>query len=120
MEEHIKERTSVMEATFRAFVVDQTPDGFQMGIRKLEQRELPPGDVLVRVAYAALNYKDALVCIPKGGVARTYPLVPGLELTGVEVESTEAESTRPLESERWAGSMDTVGGATLAYLMRTT
>jgi putative YhdH/YhfP family quinone oxidoreductase len=33
---------------------------------------------------------------------------------------TEAESARPLEAERWAGSIDTVGGATLAYLMRTT
>jgi acrylyl-CoA reductase (NADPH) len=35
-------------------------------------------------------------------------------------EETSAESARPLESERWAGSIDTVGGATLAYLMRTT
>ena len=78
-----------MNAPFRAFVVDQTADGFTMGIQQLEQRDLPPGDVLIRVAYAALNYKDALVCIPKGGVARTYPLVPGLELTGVVVESTD-------------------------------
>jgi acrylyl-CoA reductase (NADPH) len=238
-----------MTAPFRAFVVDQTADGFTMGTRHLEERDLPPGDVLIQVAYAALNYKDALACIPRGGVARTYPLVPGLELTGVVVESTDprfqpddrvlacdfggtqgisrhggyseyarvpgdflfplpegvdfkqalvltagmtaamalrqlekndltperglvlvtgatggvgsaavrllskrgytvaassgkadaqdylrqlgaseilsreetsAESSRPLESERWAGSIDTVGGATLAYLMRTT
>ncbi|HEY6409412.1 MAG TPA: acryloyl-CoA reductase, partial [Ktedonobacteraceae bacterium] len=210
-----------------------------------ELRDLPPGEVLIQVAYAAVNYKDALVCIPNGNVARTYPLVPGLELTGVVVESTDprfqpgetvlasdfgstqgvsrhggyseyarvpgdflfrlqagvdckqalvlsagvtvamglrqlekhdltpqrgpvlvtgatggavsllsgrgytvaastgkadaqdylrrlgaseilsreetsAESTRPREAERWAGSIDTVGGATLAYLMRTT
>ena len=45
--------------------------------------------MLIQVAYAAVNYKDALVCIPNGGVARTYPLVPGLELTGVVVESTD-------------------------------
>jgi acrylyl-CoA reductase (NADPH) len=238
-----------MTAPFRAFVVDQTADGFTMGIQQLEQRDLPPGDVLIQVAYAALNYKDALACISNGNVARAYPLVPGLELTGVVVESidprfqsddpvlaydfgstqgisrhggyseyarvpgdflfrlpaglsfkqahvlsagvtaamglcqlekndltpqrgpvlvtgatggvgslainllsrrgytvaastgkadaqdylrqlgaseilsreeTEAESTRPLEAERWAGSIDNVGGATLAYLMRTT
>jgi acrylyl-CoA reductase (NADPH) len=38
----------------------------------------------------ALNYKDALVCIPSGNVAGTYPLVPGLELTGEVIESTNA------------------------------
>ncbi len=35
-------------------------------------------------------------------------------------KEVEAESSRPLEAQRWAGSIDTVGGATLAYLMRTT
>jgi acrylyl-CoA reductase (NADPH) len=238
-----------MKTSFRALVVDQAADGFQMDIQHLDQRDLPPGDVLIQVAYAALNYKDALVCIPNGNVAGTYPLVPGLELTGEVVESTDsgfhpgdrvlafdfgstqgisrhggyseyarvpgdflfrlpacvnyrqahvlsagltaamglrqletngltpqlgavlvtgatggvgslavsllsrrgyavaastgkpdardylrrlgasvilsreetsAASTRPLESQRWAGSIDTVGGATLAYLMRTT
>lgn len=75
-----------MTAPFRAFVVEQTADGFAMGI---QQRDLPPGDVLIRAAYAAVNCKDALVCTPNGDVARSYPLVPGLELTGVIVESTD-------------------------------
>ncbi len=79
-----------MNTTFRAFVVNKDADEFTMGIQQLKQDDLPPGDVLIRVAYAALNYKDALVCIPRGGVARTYPLVPGLELTGVVVESSDA------------------------------
>jgi len=78
-----------MKAPFRAFVVDQTDDGFQMGIQHLEQRDLPPGDVLIQVAYAVLNFKDALVCIPNGNVAGTYPLVPGLELTGEVIGSTD-------------------------------
>ncbi len=239
----------MMTTSFRAFVVNHTTDGFTMGIQQLETRELPPGDVLIRVTYSAVNYKDALVCTPHGKVARTSPLVPGLEMAGVVAESsdsrfqsgdrviasdfghtvgvarhggyseyarvpgdfllplpaelgfkqalvlsagttaalglheleknglrpqqgpvlvtgatggvgslavsllsnrgytvaastgkpdahdylqrlgaseilsreeTSAESTRPLEAERWAGSIDTVGGATLAYLMRTT
>ncbi len=238
-----------MPDSFRAFVVNKTAEQFQLGIQRLNQSDLPQGDVLIQVAYAAMNYKDALVCIPNGNVARTYPLVPGLELTGTVVQSTdprfqpgdavvasdfgrtqgvsrhggyseyarvpgdfisplpagvdgkqglvlsagitvamglrqlekngltpekgpvlvtgatggvgslavrllsrrgytvaastgksdaedylrqlgaseilsraetEAESARPLEAERWAGSIDTVGGATLAYLMRTT
>jgi acrylyl-CoA reductase (NADPH) len=41
------------------------------------------------VAYATVNYKDVLVCIPNGKVARAYPLVPDLELTRAVVESTD-------------------------------
>jgi acrylyl-CoA reductase (NADPH) len=85
----LKKGGSAMRASFRAFVVNQTAGGFQMGIQQLEQRDLPPGDVLIQVAYTAMNYKDALVCISNGNVARTYPLVPGLEMTGAVVESND-------------------------------
>ncbi len=70
-----------MRAPFRAFVVDQTADGFQMGIQQLEQCDLPSGEVLIQVAYAAMNYKDALVCTARGKVAQTYPLMHGVEWT---------------------------------------
>ncbi len=63
--------------------------GFRLGIQQLEQRDVPPGGVLIQVAYAAVNYKDALVCIPNGNVARTSPLVLGLELTGAVVVSAD-------------------------------
>jgi acrylyl-CoA reductase (NADPH) len=235
--------------TFRACAVRRTGDEFTIGVEPLTLNDLPAGEVLIQVAYAAINYKDALACSPTGRVAQVSPLVPGLELTGTIVESTDprfavgsavlawdfgrtmgiarhgsfseyarvpsgwvfplpptlgvkgacllsammtsalalhqleqhgltpargpvlvtgatggvgsmsvrllarrgytvaastgkpsgqallqhlgaseilnreevsAESTRPLESERWAGSIDTVGGPTLAYLMRTT
>jgi acrylyl-CoA reductase (NADPH) len=79
-----------MTAPFQAFVVNQTDDGFTMGIQWLNQRDLPSGEVLIQVAYSPVNYKDALVCSPDGRVARTSPLVPGLELAGVVVESTDA------------------------------
>src|SRR5690349_20593227 len=78
-----------MPDTFQAFVVNKTAERFQMGVQRLDQRDLPQGDVLIRVAYAAVNYKDALVCIPNGNVARTYPLIPGLELAGTVVESID-------------------------------
>ena len=78
-----------MSTHFRAFVVNQTADGFKMGIEQLNQGDLPPGNVLIQVAYSSVNYKDALVCIPDGRVARTYPLVPGLELVGAIVESRD-------------------------------
>jgi acrylyl-CoA reductase (NADPH) len=60
-----------------------------MGIEQLNQGDLPSGNVLIQVAYSSVNYKDALVCIPDGRVARTYPLVPGLELAGAIIKSTD-------------------------------
>ena len=50
-----------MTAPFRAFIVDQTADGFTMGIQQLEQRDLPPGDVLIQVEYAS-NRESPLKC----------------------------------------------------------
>ncbi|MEX0643006.1 MAG: oxidoreductase [Pirellulales bacterium] len=48
---------------------------------------LPPGDVLIRVAYSSLNYKDALACQGHPGVVRTFPHVPGIDCAGTVVES---------------------------------
>ena len=90
LQDTLETETEIVNTSFRAFVVNKNTDGFTMGIQRLELHDLPPGDVLIRVEYAALNYKDALVCIPRGGVARAYPLIPGIELTGVVVESSDA------------------------------
>jgi putative YhdH/YhfP family quinone oxidoreductase len=75
---------------FRAFVVTQTAEGFQVEIQRLVLDDLPPGDVLIRITYAGVNYKDALACTPNGGIARISPLIPGLEGTGVVIESSDA------------------------------
>jgi putative YhdH/YhfP family quinone oxidoreductase len=79
-----------MQQDFRAFVVNQTRDGFNMGIERLKQQECQSGEVIIKVAYAAVNYKDALVCTPDGKIARTYPLVPGIECAGTVVESKDS------------------------------
>ena len=50
--------------------------------------ELPPGDVLIRVEYSGINYKDGLASTENGKVARSSPLVPGVDLAGVVVESS--------------------------------
>jgi acrylyl-CoA reductase (NADPH) len=69
----------------RAFVAEKGDDGVARGVRELE--ELGDGDVLVRVAWSSVNYKDALATIPKGGVARVSPLVPGIDLACVVEEA---------------------------------
>ena len=53
--------------------------------------ELPPGDVLIRVAYSSLNYKDALSATGHPGVTRKYPHVPGVDAAGTVVDSRAAE-----------------------------
>jgi acrylyl-CoA reductase (NADPH) len=70
----------------RAFIAEQTDDGVSRGLRELDDDELGDGDVVVRVEWSSVNYKDALATIPKGQVARISPLVPGIDLGGV-VES---------------------------------
>jgi acrylyl-CoA reductase (NADPH) len=223
-----------MSTTFRAYIVNKTEEGFTAGLKEVTLADLPPGEVLIKVAYSGVNYKDGLASIPEGRVARSYPLVPGIDLSGVVLatsyelgvshyggyseyarvkadwvvplpagltlkeamalgtagftaalsihqleknglkpqngpvlvtgatggvgsiginilsalgytvaastgkpsehdylkelgaseilsrEETSAESNRPLEKERWAGSLDSVGGSTLTYLIRTT
>jgi acrylyl-CoA reductase (NADPH) len=67
----------------RAFIAEKTDDGVVRGVRTLDEDELGEGDVLVRVEWSSVNYKDALATIAKGQVARISPLVPGIDLAGV-------------------------------------
>lgn len=74
---------------YRAFVVDKRGDDFIAEVRTLDESSLPPGDVTIRVQWSSVNYKDGLASIPNGRVVRTYPMVPGVDLAGVVVESSD-------------------------------
>jgi putative YhdH/YhfP family quinone oxidoreductase len=78
-----------MAATFRAFIVNKTEAGFSAGLSALSHAELPAGEVLIKVAYSGVNYKDGLASIPEGKVVRSYPFVPGIDLAGVVEESSD-------------------------------
>jgi acrylyl-CoA reductase (NADPH) len=60
----------------------------------ITQDDLPAGDVLIRVAYSSLNYKDALACQGHPGVVRAFPHIPGIDCAGTVIESA-AEEFRP-------------------------
>jgi acrylyl-CoA reductase (NADPH) len=79
------------DETFRALVVEQRDDARDVGIRDLGVADLPEGDVLVRVAYSTLNYKDGLGITGKGKIFRVNPMVPGIDFAGTVVESASAE-----------------------------
>ncbi len=75
-------------ATFRCLYVEKDDRQVLCAIRELPRDRLPAGEVTVEVAYSSLNYKDALAATGHPGVARTFPLVPGIDAAGVVVESS--------------------------------
>lgn len=76
--------------TFKALVVESA-DPYTANIRQASVDELPQGEVLVRVAYSSLNYKDGLAITGAGKVIRSFPLVPGIDFAGTVVESASPE-----------------------------
>ncbi|HUA95763.1 MAG TPA: acryloyl-CoA reductase, partial [Acidimicrobiales bacterium] len=86
----ISEMPEGPEGRFPAYVVRRRDDGIDHGPEDLDGddfRDLPPGDVLIRVEWSSVNYKDAMVTQPGNRVARISPLVPGVDLAGVVVSS---------------------------------
>lgn len=77
-----------MEQTFKALVVDESAPGvFDRQVKTRTLDELPAGDLLVRVHYSSLNYKDALSASGNRAITRRYPHTPGIDVAGVVEES---------------------------------
>lgn len=78
---------------FRAIVIEQEIEGGAIAahtaeVRRVTDAFLMPGDVTIAVEYSDLNYKDGLAIAGRPGVARTSPLIPGIDLVGT-VEASE-------------------------------
>ncbi|NOU82402.1 acryloyl-CoA reductase [Paenibacillus sp. LMG 31459] len=78
-----------MTNLFQALVVDKT-DTFSVEVKPLSLEDLPAGEVLIKVAYSSVNYKDGLAGIPDGNIVRNYPFVPGIDLSGTVVSSADS------------------------------
>jgi acrylyl-CoA reductase (NADPH) len=76
---------------FKAIVLNKDDKGYRAELGQLEESALPAGDVLVRVQYSTLNYKDGLAITGKGPVVRNFPMVPGIDFAGEVLESTSPE-----------------------------
>lgn len=74
---------------FKALVVEEKEDGFIQSIQRLQTENLPSGDVLIRVHYSSLNYKDALSAKGNKGVTKKYPHTPGIDASGIVEYSTD-------------------------------
>ncbi len=68
---------------FKSFVVEEKEGKFTGTIKRRDFSELPEGDLLVKVIYSSLNYKDALSARGNKGVTKEYPHVPGIDAAGI-------------------------------------
>src|SRR5271169_1010220 len=78
-------------STFKALLATREDGKFAARIEQISKDRLPPGEVLVRVRYSSLNYKDGLAVTGKPGVIRSFPMVPGIDFAGTVEESASAD-----------------------------
>jgi len=76
-----------MSDNFKALVINQESENFTREIKNIDQSFLKHGDVLVKVDYSGLNYKDALILKNGARLVKEFPHIPGIDFSGKVVES---------------------------------
>ncbi|EGA90782.1 quinone oxidoreductase putative YhdH/YhfP [Planococcus donghaensis MPA1U2] len=82
---------------FNAVRIKEQEDQIIYGVEEVNIDQLSEGDVLIKVAYSSINYKDMLAVQKNTGVIRDYPMTPGIDLSGTVVSSTDARFTEGQE-----------------------
>jgi putative YhdH/YhfP family quinone oxidoreductase len=77
--------------TFRALIAEGNANQYATDFEDLTVEALPPGDLLIEVAYSSLNYKDALAVTGRGRIIRRFPMVCGIDLSGRVIATRSAE-----------------------------
>ncbi len=80
-----------MNDNFKAIVLNQSGDQFSREIKVQDKSFFKTGDVLVKVDYSSLNYKDALILRNGGKLVKEYPHIPGIDFSGKVVESASSD-----------------------------
>ena len=78
-----------MSKKFKAIVIDNQNEKFTREIKELSIDALKDGNVLVKIDYSGLNYKDALILNNGGRIVKKYPFVPGIDFSGTVEESKD-------------------------------
>lgn len=76
--------------SFKAIVIKEQEDEVTYGVEQIGEDQLSGGDVLIKVAYSSINYKDMLAVQKNRGVIRDYPMIPGIDLSGTVVQSADS------------------------------
>ena len=80
-----------MSDKFKAVVIDNQNEKFTREIKEIDKKDLKDGNVLIKIDYSSLNYKDALILNNGGKIVRKFPFVPGIDFSGKVVESEDSK-----------------------------
>ncbi|KWU61055.1 NADPH:quinone reductase [Bacillus mycoides] len=83
--------------SFKAIVVKENQEQVIYGLENVNLASLSDGEVLIKVAYSSINYKDMLAVQKNGGVIRNYPMIPGIDLSGTIVHTSDNRYTEGQE-----------------------
>ncbi len=79
----------MMNESLRALRAEREDGRVRSMVRELRVSELDPGEVLIRVAFSSVNYKDALAATGAGKIIRRFPRIPGIDLSGRVIQSDD-------------------------------
>ena len=80
-----------MSNKFKAILLNQIGEKFSREIKTLDKSFLSTGDVLVKIDYSDLNFKDAMILKNGGKLIKEYPRIPGVDFSGTIEESAVSE-----------------------------
>ena len=75
----------------QAILINKDDSGYSAQMSQIEEQQLPEGDVLIKVDYSTLNYKDSLAITGASPVVRNFPMVPGIDFAGTVEHSDHAD-----------------------------
>lgn len=79
------------EQSYSAFVVSEEEGSFVHSVGQLKTENLPKHDLLIRVCYSSLNYKDMLSATGNRAVTKHYPFTPGIDAAGIIIRSDQSK-----------------------------
>ena len=85
-----------MSDNFKALVLNQEGENFTREVKLLDKSFLKHGDVLVKVDYSDLNYKDALILNNGAKLVKEFPHIPGIDFSGTVIESENSKFKKDL------------------------
>ena len=92
-----------MSENFKAIVIDNQNDKFTREVKELDKSFLKDGDVLVKVEYSDLNFKDAMILKNGGKLVKEFPRIPGIDFSGT-VEKADTDEFKEGDKVAYAAA----------------